>query len=123
MARQSLGGWWSHAVGRLLGKEKTDQRRTVRRLGAGRTVRRLGAEWLENRSMMSVAPLGDASGISLEDYLAQQHEMGPLAPLDVAMVAAAPSSTADLTHANSLALRSLAEGEDDGGTCDDYGNC
>ncbi|HEY2413919.1 MAG TPA: hypothetical protein VGI40_16830 [Pirellulaceae bacterium] len=69
--------------------------------------------------MMSVAPLGDVSGPSLADYLAQEHAMGPIGPAEVATATADQSAAAELASANPLLLRSLAQGEGDDGTCTD----
>ena len=66
MARQSVRGWWSELIRQFSGETKKPTRR--------RSDRRLGAELLENRNLMSVAPLGDITAQSLADYLAQTRD-------------------------------------------------
>jgi hypothetical protein len=85
MPRKSSAGSWIDVVAGLLSNQ-TRRRPT-------RTTRRLVAERLEGRSVLSVAPLpvesSDEDG-SLAQYLAQEQEMGPLAPAELAAPADAP---------------------------------
>lgn len=70
------------------------------------------AESLENRMVLSVAPVDESVGPSLAEYLAEDHEMGPMAPAEVA---ASDASTFDDTAAlNSITFLPRAEGEGDG---------
>src|SRR5262249_44655668 len=72
----NLGSNWLSTVASLLKKK--------RQAALPRGRRRLAAEPLERRTVLSVAPLADeasVSTLSLDQYLAQQHELGPVAPL------------------------------------------
>jgi hypothetical protein len=104
MARQQTrGSWISTIFGRSTGRIQSE-RRVPRR--------KLQAEWLENRMVLSTAPLSDVSGPSLADYLAQEHAMGPVAPGEIAvanvdaLVAAPP-----MASTNNVGLLAGAEGE------------
>src|SRR6185369_4392897 len=89
MARQRTRGSW---ISRLLGFS-SEKKRPVRLAPR----RKLHAELLENRMVLSTAPLADIEGPSLADYLAQEHAMGPVAPAEIAVADAdavvAPEST------------------------------
>src|SRR5262249_35058762 len=76
MARQRTSASWFRTFRGLFGSQKENCRKNC--------IRRLGAELLENRMVLSTAPLADAAGQSLADYLADEHEMGPVAPAEIA---------------------------------------
>jgi hypothetical protein len=104
MARQQTrGSWISTVFGRSTGKIRSERRAPWRKLQA---------EWLENRMVLSTAPLADVSGPSLADYLAQEHAMGPVAPGEIAaanvdaLVAVPP-----MASTSNVGLLAGAEGE------------
>src|SRR5690349_16530105 len=100
MARKSNRGSWFPTLLGTFGKN-TKSRGVVSR-------RRLMAESLESRMVLSVAPVDEAIGPSLAEYLAQEHEMGPVAP--TAEIAASDASTVDEAAArNPIAFLSQAE--------------
>lgn len=72
------GSWLDHVAG-LLSKNKNARPKPF--------TRRLVGERLERRTVLSVAPveLEAVAGPSLAEYLAQDHEMGPIAPVIAAM--------------------------------------
>lgn len=76
MARQSNRISWFPVFGGLSNK-KNSSRGVIGR-------RRLMAESLENRMVLSVAPIDDSADASLADYLAVEHEMGPIVPAEFA---------------------------------------
>src|SRR6478672_3720327 len=104
MARQSDRGSWLAGFCGLFGK-KPQSRGIVSR-------RRLMAESLESRMVLSVAPVDESVGPSLADYLAQEHEMGPAAPAEIATSDA--SSLDDTAALNPIAFLSQDEGEGEG---------
>ena len=76
MARQSNRISWFPVFGALSNK-KNSSRGVIGR-------RRLMAESLESRMVLSVAPIDDSADASLADYLAVEHEMGPIVPAEFA---------------------------------------
>src|SRR5262245_50612815 len=107
MARKRVGRPWLGSLKKLLGIKKE-------RLPHG-PIRRLGAERLEDRSVLSVAPLADVESISLADYLAQEHnQIGPIVPAEIATANAdLPADSPYGPSPNQLLLALRAEGEDD----------
>jgi hypothetical protein len=77
-----------------------------------RATRRLAPELLEDRNLMSVAPLAGLADLSLADYLTQDHQMGPIAPAEVAGGIDDLTSVAASYPLTQLLLSSGAEGED-----------
>ncbi len=106
MAGQYLRGLWVGTLSRLIGKRRKQARRPI--------VRRLRAELLEDRSVLSVAPFGDAETISLAEYLAQEHEeIGPAIPAALAADSAdAVFGAQSAATQNEISFEQLAEGEE-----------
>jgi hypothetical protein len=113
MSRQSKGsGSWLDVVAGLLHQGGKTPARSVRR--------RLTAEVLEGRSMLSVAPMVDAvnlEGQTLNDYLAQNHQMGPIAPTGggyVAIITGQEGTPVAVAPGNADLLFGAGQGEGEG---------
>ncbi len=76
MSREKTAPTWQNRLTSFFGR--------TRRAEAPWPFRRLRGEILENRMVLSTAPIDASHGESLADYLAEQHPMGPTAPADVA---------------------------------------
>jgi hypothetical protein len=104
MARQqSRGSWISSVFGFATGNTQSERRAPRRKLHA---------EWLENRMVLSTASLADLGGPSLADYLAQEHQMGPVAPGQIAAAdVGAMVAGASMASQNNVVLLAGTEGE------------
>jgi hypothetical protein len=74
MLKRRTGSSWLDVVAGLLGGDK--------KRALTRPIRRLAGERLERRMVLSTAPLAEESGdgLSLAEYVEQEHPMGPIAP-------------------------------------------
>src|SRR6478736_1942694 len=100
MARQRMRPSWIQSIRNWFSVKKASARQR-------RSVRHLAGEALENRKVMSVAPFADVAEPSLAEYLAQAHQMGPIAPAEVAAENVdALASAGALPSINQLLLRS-----------------
>jgi hypothetical protein len=110
MARRNITPSWLQSLTSLL------TRRRQRRLP--RMTRRLRGERLENRTVLSVAPVPveETEGESLAEYIAQERQMGPSAPAELA--APAEQDSQDLPEALAPAsidqLFGIEQGEEQG---------
>jgi hypothetical protein len=116
MPRERSAHSWLNTVSTLLGSRHD---RPPSR------IRRLRAEALEDRTVLSTAalPTTPAPGMSLDQYLALEHPMGPIAPSAAAIadLSSTDNSSSDSLAATVVSPQSIdqwfaaAEGEGEGG--------
>jgi hypothetical protein len=94
MPREKIFGSWVEGCINVLG--------SVPKQAPRPPIRRLFGEQLEKRMVLSTAPVPlEDQGQSLEEYLAQDHQMGPIVPAEVAP---SPAPSPSPSHATAPAL-------------------